>query len=79
MKVGMLWKRDDPKQTLQATIEAAARRFKEKYGTASDECFVNKLTLPAECVIKTSLGPVSMKQSNLIAPEIFWIGDSRAE
>lgn len=41
MQTGLMWYDDDPRKTLDAKIEQAAARYREKYGRAPNACFVN--------------------------------------
>lgn len=41
MNIGMLWFDNDPKATLDAKIDRAARYYHEKYGKTPTLCFVN--------------------------------------
>ncbi|HID86222.1 MAG TPA: hypothetical protein EYP55_02460 [Anaerolineae bacterium] len=46
MKVGLLWYDDDPKRPFAEKIEAAARRYREKFGVRPNTCYVNPASLP---------------------------------
>lgn len=45
MKIGLLWFDDDPKRDLAEKVTRAAERYREKYGTAPDTCYVHTSAL----------------------------------
>lgn len=50
VKLGWLWFDNDPKTSLEQKIDAAAGRFRQKFGQAPRQCFVNQRELPADGV-----------------------------
>ena len=45
MKEGLLWYDDNPGRNLAEKIGRAARRYRQKFGTAPDTCYVHPSTL----------------------------------
>ncbi len=45
MKVGLLWYDDDPGRDLAEKVGRAARRYRQKFGTSPDICYVHPSTL----------------------------------
>ena len=41
MRAGLLWYDDDPESDLLEKVRRAARRFKDKFGTTADICYVH--------------------------------------
>ena len=54
MKSGLLWF-DGSKKPIASKIEDAARRYKEKFGTLPDTCFVNPRDVETEKQAKPNL------------------------
>ncbi len=70
MKEGLLWFDNDPKKPLGEKVQEAARRFKAKFGTEPNVCYVNPAAL--------SNGQVHVKvrvtSARAIQPNYFWLG-----
>jgi hypothetical protein len=45
VKEGMLWYDDDPGRDLAEKINRAARRYRQKFGSPPDACYVHPSTL----------------------------------
>lgn len=45
MKFGLLWFDNDPRRDLAEKIEPAARRYRQKFGTSPNICYVHESTL----------------------------------
>jgi len=45
MKVGLLWYDDDPGHDLAEKIGRAARRYRQKFGTSPNICYVHRSAL----------------------------------
>ena len=45
MKMGLLWYDDDPRRDLAEKIGRAARRYRQKFGTSPDVCYVHPSAL----------------------------------
>lgn len=73
MKSGLLWF-DNSKKPMTAKIEDAAKRYKEKFGTAPDTCFVNPRDLESET--KTHL-KIHVTSKTTIMPNHIWLGVSK--
>lgn len=48
LRVGMLWFDDSADRPLEAKIERAAKRYREKYGRAPNVCYVHVSVLQGE-------------------------------
>ncbi len=75
MQVGLLWFDNDPGRGVNAKIQDAAQRYREKFGVAPDTCYVNCGVLGGQGGADLSAGlrlrvvPVSN-----ILPHHFWVG-----
>jgi len=45
MKVGLLWYDDDPGRDLAEKVGRAARRYRQKFGTSPNICYVHRSVL----------------------------------
>lgn len=71
MEVGLLWFDDNPKISVAAKVEKAARRYQERFGKAPDTCFVHPHTLASATTLPKD---VKLIESGRIRPNSFWIG-----
>jgi hypothetical protein len=70
MQIGLMWFDDDPKKTLDAKIEQAAARYREKYGRAPNACYVN----PSLAGVEGKRNGVRVASARGIRPNYLWIG-----
>ncbi len=71
MKIGLLWFDDDVKRPFAQKVEAARRRYLEKFGVKPDTCYVNPATMPATEVSVDGLRIIS---ASIILPNHYWLG-----
>jgi hypothetical protein len=82
MQTGLLWFDNTPGRELASKVEDAARRYREKFGSAPNTCYVNQLalagselTLPVPGVQGKALRVIA---ANNILPNHFWVGVEEA-
>lgn len=75
MKSGLLWF-DSTKKPIWDKIEDAARRYREKFGTAPDLCFVNPSDLDREPKPKSGIR-LNVAGKATILPNHIWLGVSK--
>lgn len=69
MKSGLLWY--DPKSSnIQDKIQAAARRYQEKFGTVPNIAFVN----PADLQPGARVMNIKIQSKQTILPNYIWLG-----
>jgi len=71
MKWGLLWFDDNPRRTLSAKVKEAAQRYREKFGTSPDVCYVHPMTLLAAKALPERVELIELAS---IPPNHFWIG-----
>lgn len=76
MNVGLLWYDDDPKRPFAEKIEAAARRYREKFGVRPNTCYVNPASLPDG---NGHLRQIKVVATPIILPNHFWLGVAEPE
>jgi hypothetical protein len=78
MQMGLLWFDNDPGRELAAKVEDAARRYRDKFGSAPDTCYVNRAAVEGqEMVVRfgESKGrSVRVLPAGNVLPHHFWIG-----
>ncbi len=72
MKEGLLWYDDNPGRDLAEKIRPAARRYRQKYGTAPEVCYVHPSTLTNSKVKHVDGVHVTALPS--VLPHHFWLG-----
>lgn len=72
MKVGLLWHDDNPKHSLTEKITRAARRYREKYATRPNACYVHHSALSDNNT--THVGQIKVATLPTILPHHLWIG-----
>ena len=75
MKSGLLWY-DNSSKSITAKIEDAVRRYKEKFGTMPDTCFVNPRDLDAEEKPHVEI-KLDVAGKATIMPNHIWLGVSK--
>lgn len=70
MEVGMLWRDDDQRRTLEEKVSRAVHYYREKYGRVPNICFVNKDAI-AEAV---EIEKVLVQPAKNVMPQHFWVG-----
>lgn len=76
VRLGWLWFDDDPKTSLEQKIDAAAGRFRQKFGQAPRQCFVNQHELPAEGIRVGQLAVAGA--TNVLPGHLFFVVDRPA-
>jgi len=81
MKVGLLWYDDDPGRDLAEKVGRAARRYRQKFGTSPDICYVHPSTLSGNpsTGLRTSgkvrkVGGVRIAPLPSVLRHHFWVG-----
>jgi hypothetical protein len=79
MQTGLLWFDSDPARSLSVKAEAAARRYREKFGILPNTCYINQAALGgAEMAVTLHAGAsdaiVRLLPAANILPHHFWIG-----
>lgn len=75
MKSGLLWF-DNSKKPIADKIEAAAKRYREKFGIAPDTCFVNPRDLESNTNAKPAI-KINVATKTTIMPNHIWLGISK--
>ncbi len=71
MKVGMMWRDDNPKTDLTIKISQAAAYYQKKYGAKPDLCFVHPTMFGGA---GQSPNGIEVKTDREIRPNHLWIG-----
>lgn len=75
MQSGLLWFDNDPGRGVIAKVEAAACRYREKFGAAPDTCYVNRAAFEGA---ELELAPQGVALRVIPARDVlahhFWIG-----
>lgn len=79
MQTGLLWFDSDPARSLSVKAEAAARRYREKFGVLPNTCYINQAMLGgAETSVTLhavpSDGVVRLLPAANILRHHFWVG-----
>nr|HID14985.1 hypothetical protein [Anaerolineae bacterium] len=73
MKVGLLWYDDDPGCDLAEKIGRAARRYRQKFGTSPDVCYVHPSALSGNGQVR-KVGGVRVAPLPSVLRHHFWLG-----
>ena len=73
MNEGMLWYDDDPKRALPEKVSRAAKRYRQKYGSAPNVCYVHPLVLENNGEVK-KVGQVRVASLPSVLRHHFWLG-----
>jgi hypothetical protein len=73
MKKGLLWYDDNPGRDLAEKIGPAARRYRQKFGTAPEICYVHPSTLGGNGKVK-QVGGVRVSSKPSVLRHHFWLG-----
>ena len=73
MKEGLLWYDDNPGRDLAEKIGPAARRYRQKFGTAPEVCYVHPSTLGGNGKVK-QVGGVRVASLPSVLRHHFWLG-----
>jgi len=74
MKSGLLWF-DNSAKPIAAKIEDAAKRYREKFGTTPDTCFINPRDLESAIKAKPNI-KIHIATKATIMPNHIWLGVS---
>jgi hypothetical protein len=77
VKEGLLWYDDNPGCDLADKIGRAARRYKKKFGTSPDVCFVHPSALSANGEVH-KVGAVRVSSRASVLRHHFWVGRKAA-
>lgn len=72
MKEGLLWYDDNPGRELAEKVGRAARRYRQKFGTTPNVCFVHHSALSNGKTRKA--GQIRISASPTVLRHHFWIG-----
>ena len=78
MKDKLLWYDDDPKLDLAEKIRRAARRYKQKFGTDPDVCYVHPSALDGDGRL-TKVDGVRVASRSTVLRHHFWVGQEDTE
>jgi hypothetical protein len=73
MKEGLLWYDDNPGRDLAEKIRPAARRYRQKFGTAPEVCYVHPSTLGGNGKVQ-QVGRVRVSSKPSVLRHHFWLG-----
>jgi hypothetical protein len=77
MQTGLLWYDNDPRRELAVKVEEAAQRYREKFGSTPNTCYVNQAELngqSAAIAVAGMPGALRVLPARNILPHHFWIG-----
>ena len=73
MKTGLLWFDDDPGRDLTEKIGRAARRYRQKFGTPANVCYVHPSALNGNSRVQ-KVGGVRVASKPSVLQHHFWVG-----
>ncbi len=73
MKTGLLWFDDDPGRDLAEKVRRAARRYRQKFGTPANVCYVHPSTLGGNGEVQ-KIGDVRVASKPSVLQHHFWMG-----
>jgi len=80
MKVGLLWYDDTPGSDLAEKVGRAARRYRRKFGTAPDACYVHPSALGGGGNGKVrEVGGVRVSSRPSMLLHHFWVGQEEEQ
>jgi hypothetical protein len=71
MEIGMLWKDDDPRRTLEEKLAIAMEFYEGKYGERPTICVVHPHTLPEGIEF---VGSMRLLTAKTVQINHFWLG-----
>ena len=71
MKEGLLWYDDSPGRDLAEKVKRAARRYKQKFGTVPDVCYVHSSALDGSV---QNVDGVRVSSRPTVLRHHFWVG-----
>ncbi len=78
MQSGLLWFDNNPGRELEAKVEDAAKRYRDKFGVFPDTCYVNRSAVVGSAAV---LSPAAFHGKSIrivpagnVLPHHFWIG-----
>lgn len=78
MKEGLLWYDDSPGHDLAEKIGRAARRYKQKFGTTPDVCYVHPSALNGNGKAH-KVGQVRVSSRPSVLRHHFWVGREKKQ
>ena len=73
MKVGLLWYDDDPGRDLAEKVGRAARRYRQKFGTPANVCYVHPSAFSSNGQVR-KVGEVRVAPLPSMLRHHFWVG-----
>jgi hypothetical protein len=76
MKEGLLWYDDNPKRDLAEKVERAVRRYRQKFGTPANVCYVHPSTLAGTALLEGvwEVDGVCVAPLPSVLRHHFWVG-----
>lgn len=75
MLMGMLWFDNDPHRSIAAKVEEAARRYRDKFGSVPNTCYVNRAVLNGqELDVPFEGRTLRVVPATNVLADHFWIG-----
>jgi len=71
MKEGLLWFDDDPRRQIDERVQQVATRYRQRFGSAPDVCYVNAQMLDRD---EMRVGDLRILPASTVRPHHFWIG-----
>jgi len=71
MREGLLWFDDDPRRAMAEKVQQAAARYRQKFGTMPDVCYVNDKAIDRT---EVRVGDLRVRPASTVLPNHFWIG-----
>ena len=78
MDTGLLWYDDDPRLGLAEKIKKAAQRYRQKFGTSPDVCYVHPSTLSSNGKVQ-NVGKVRVSSRLSVLRHHFWVGQEEKQ
>jgi hypothetical protein len=73
LKEGLLW-HDAGDADLACKVDAAARRYEEKFGVKPDTCHVHPIMLAKDVTTPRRVGQIRVLGDPCVLPNHFWVG-----
>ena len=76
MKEGLLWYDDSPGHDLSEKIKRAAQKYKQKFGTVPDVCYVHSSALNGKA---QKVGGIRVSSRPTMLRHHFWVGQEKKQ
>ncbi len=82
MQMGLLWFDNDPRRDLALKVQDAANRYREKFGSTPNACYVNQGELTGTDLVVALGGKpgqtLRVMPARNVLPHHFWVGFEEA-